>query len=88
MVTRKLVALAAGVTVGLLAQHATGAETPVAPKTLVASGPAVDAVRLRAEIDGHVREANEQMRARISEELRRELTPKVVVAGNESSTQS
>ena len=53
-----------------------------------ASGPAVDTARLRAEIDGDVREANELMRARISEALRRELTPKVVVAGNESSTQS
>jgi hypothetical protein len=88
MVTRKLVALAAGVTVSLLTAHATLAEAaPVAPKSIIAVAPAVDAARLRAEIVGYVRELNEQMRMRISEDLRRELTPKVV-SGNAPTTRS
>jgi hypothetical protein len=86
MVTRELVALAAAVAVSLLAEHPMGAETPAVPNTLVASDP-VDAARLRAEIAGYLREANERMRMKISEELRRG-TPKVVVPATEPSTQS
>jgi hypothetical protein len=89
MVTRKLVALAAAVTVSLLAQPAARAEAPAGtPATLAAAGPAVDAGRIRAEIDGYMRALNEQMRTKLSEDLRRELAPKIVVAANEPTTES
>ena len=88
MVTRKLLtATAVGLSVGLLAQHATGAETPMVQKAPVAAEFAVDAELFRNEIEGYVRELNRQMRTTLNEELRRELAPKVV-ASNELRTRS
>jgi hypothetical protein len=88
MVTRKLMtALAAGVTVGLLAQHATGAEAPVVQKLPVTSDVAVDVATFRAETADYLRALNEQLRTTLNEELRRELAPKVVLATYEARTQ-
>jgi hypothetical protein len=87
MVARKLLtATAVGLVVGLLAQHATGAETPVVRKAPVAAE-FVDARLFRSEIEGYVRELNRQMRTTLNEELRRELAFKVV-ASNELRTRS
>ena len=88
MVTRKLLtATAVGLSVGLLAQHATGADTPVVRKAPVAAEFTVDAELFRNEIADYVRELNRQMRTTLNEELRRELAPKVV-ASNELRTRS
>lgn len=88
MVTRKLLtATAVGLSVGLLAQHATGAEAPRVQKAPVATEFTVDAELFRNEIAGYVRELNRQMRTTLNEELRRELAPKVV-ASNELRTRS
>jgi hypothetical protein len=87
MVTRKLLTVSAvGLSVGLLAQHATGAETPVVQKAPVAD--VVDTQLFRNDIESHVRELNRQMREALSEELRRELKPAVVLASNELRTRS
>jgi hypothetical protein len=89
MVTRKLLTVAAvGLSVGLLAQHATGAETPAVQKAPVADVLVVDSQLFRNDIDAYVRELNRQMREALSEELRRELAPKVVLASNELRTRS
>ena len=89
MVTRKLLTVSAvGLSVGLLAQHATGAETPVVQKAPVADVIVVDSQLFRDDIDAYVRELNRQMREALSEELRRELAPKVVLASNELRTRS
>jgi len=87
MVARKLLMAVstAAVSVALLAHEAAGAEGRVEHKALVAADVA-DAVRFRAEIDGYVRALNEQLKATLSEDLRRELTPKVVLATNELRT--
>jgi hypothetical protein len=74
--------------VGLLAQHATGAETPVVQKAPEATEYVVDAQAFRSEIDGYVRELNRQLRTTLNEDLRRELSPKVVLAANELRTRS
>jgi hypothetical protein len=88
MVTRnRLTAMAVGLSVGLLAQHAAGAETPIVRKAPVAAEFAVDAQLFRSEIERHVRELNEQMRTTLNEELRRELASKIV-ASNELRTRS
>jgi hypothetical protein len=88
MVTRKLLtAVAVGLSVGLLAQHATGAETPIVHKAPVATEIAVDAQLFRNEIEGYVRELNRQMRTTLNEELRRELAGKII-ASNELRTRS
>ncbi len=88
MVTRKLLtATAVGLSVGLLAQHATGAETPIVQKAPVAAELTVDAELFRSEIAEYVRELNRQMRTTLNEELRRELAPRVV-ASNELRTRS
>jgi hypothetical protein len=58
------------------------AETPRLQKAPPAAE-LVDAERLRQEIDAHVRELGRQMRATLSEDLRRELARSVVVASNE-----
>jgi hypothetical protein len=88
MVTRKLLtAVAVGLSVGLLAQHATGAETPIVRKAPVAAEFAVDAQLFRTEIEGYVRELSRQMRTTLNEELRRELAGKVI-ASNELRTRS
>ena len=90
MVARKLLTVSAvGLSVSLLAQHATGAEprevqkAPAAAELVV-----VDSQLFRNEIEGYVRELNRQMRATLNEELRRELAPKVVLAVNELRTRS
>lgn len=84
MVTRKLLtASAVGLSVGLLAQHATGAEIPVVQKAPQATEYIVDSQLFRNEIDGYVRELNRQLRETLSDDLRRELSPKIVLASNE-----
>lgn len=89
MVARKLLtASAVGLSVGLLAQNATGAETLVVQKAPLVTEYAVDAQLFRDEIDGYVRELNRQLRTTLSEDLRRDLAPKVVLASNELRTRS
>jgi hypothetical protein len=86
MVTRKqLTAMTVGLSVGLLAQHATGAEPPAAPKAPPAQEfLIVDVEVFRNDIDAYVRELNRQMRETLNEQLRRELAPKLaVMASNE-----
>jgi hypothetical protein len=88
MVTRKLLTVTAvGLSVGLLAQHATGAEAPIVRKAPVAAELAVDAQLFRTEIEGYMRELNRQMRTTLNEELRRELSLKLV-ASNELRTRT
>ena len=88
MVARKLLTVGAvGLSLSLLAQHATGAETLVVRKAPVATELAVDTQLFRNDIDGYVRELNRQMRVTLSEELRRQLAPKVV-ASNELRTRT
>jgi len=87
MVTRKLLtATTVGLFVGLLAQHATGAETTVEQKAPPAAELVVDSQLFRNDIDSYVREHNRQMREALNEELRRALAPKVVLAVNELHT--
>jgi Trm5-related predicted tRNA methylase len=89
MVARKLLtATAVGLSVGLLAQHATGAETTVEQKAPPATELVVDTQLFRDDIDTYVRELNRQMRESLNEELRRALAPKVVLAVNELRTRS
>ena len=90
MVTRKLLtATAVGLSVGLLAQHATGAELPVVQKAPQATEYIVDSQLFRTEIDGYVRDLNRQLRETLGDDLRRELVaPKVVLASNELRTRS
>ena len=89
MVARKLLtASAVGLSVGLLAQHATGAETLVVQKAPLVTEYAVDTQLFRNEIDGYVRELNRQLRTTLSQDLRRDLAPKVVLASNELRTRS
>jgi len=91
MVARRLLtASAVGVSVGLLAGYATGAEAPVVQQKapLVAELAIVDSQLFRNEIDGYVRELNRQLRTTLSEDLRRALAPKVVLASNELRTRS
>ena len=85
MVTRKLstALLAVALSVGLLAQNATGAEGPVRQKAPPATEFKVDAQVFRNEIDAYVRELNEQLRTTLNQDLRRELAPKVVLTSNE-----
>ena len=89
MVARKLLTVSAvGLSVSLLAQHATGAEPRVVQKAPAATELVVDSQLFRNDIEGYVRELNRQMRATLNEELRRELAPKVVLAVNELRTRS
>jgi Trm5-related predicted tRNA methylase len=89
MVARnRLTATTVGLFVGLLAQQATAAEPLVEQKAPSAEEFVVDAKLFRNEIDGYVRELNRQMRETLNEELRRELAPKVVLAGDELRTRS
>jgi hypothetical protein len=88
MVARKLLTVGAvGLSVGLLAQHATGAEPLMVQKAPLATELTVDTQLFRNDIEGYVRELNRQMRVTLSEELRRQLAPKVV-ANNELRTTS
>lgn len=87
MVTRKrLTATVVGLSVGLLAQQATGAEAPLRQRAPLATEFVVDAQLFRNEIEGYVRELNREMRTTLSNDLRRELTPKIVLASNELRT--
>jgi hypothetical protein len=87
MVTRKLLtATVVGLSVGLLAQPATGAEAPLRQRAPLATEFVVDAQLFRSEIEGYVRELNREMRTNLSNDLRRELTPKIVLASNELRT--
>jgi hypothetical protein len=89
MVARKLLtASAVGLSVGLLAQNATGAETLVVQKAPVATEFVVETALFRNEIDGYVRELNRQLRTTLNEDLRRGLATKVVLASNELRTRS
>ena len=89
MVTRKLLTVAAvGLTVGLLARHATGAEPLLVQKAPSNPELVVDAQLFRDDIEGYVRELNRQMLETLNAELRRELAPKVIVASNELRTSS
>ena len=84
MVTRTLLtAMAVGLSVGLLAQHATGAEGPVLQKAPLATEFKIDGQMFRNEIDAYVRELNEQLRTTLNQHLRRELAPKIVLTSNE-----
>jgi hypothetical protein len=88
MVARKLLTVGAvGLSVGLLAQHATGAEPLMVRKAPLATELIVDTQLFRNDIEGYVRELNRQMRVTLNAELRRELAPKVV-ASNELRTRS
>jgi hypothetical protein len=88
MVARKLLTVTAvGLSVSLLAQHATGAE-PRAVQKAPAATVVVDSQLFRSEIESYVRELNRQMRVTLNEDLRRELAPKVVLAVNELRTRS
>ena len=79
MVARKLLtATAVGLSVGLLAQHATGSETAVVHKAPVKAEFKVDVEIIRKDLDAYVRELNEQLR----KDLHRELS-KTVLASNE-----
>jgi hypothetical protein len=87
MVARALLtAIAVGLSVGLLAQPAASAEPDRAENAAVVK--LVDAELFRSEIEGYVRELNQQMRATLNEDLRRELDPKVVLAVNGLRTRS
>lgn len=89
MVTRnRLTVTAVGLCVGLLAQHAAGAETPVVQKASTEAELAVDAELFRSEIDGYVREIDRQMRATLTEELRRELARTIELAIDERRTKT
>ena len=89
MVARKLLTVSAvGLSVSLLAQHATGAEPRAVQKAPAATQYVVDSQLFRNEIEGYVRELNRQMRVTLNEDLRRELAPKVVLAVNELRTRS
>jgi hypothetical protein len=89
MVARKLLmATAVGLSVGLLAQHATGAEAPMVQKAPAITEFVVDTQIFRGEIDSYVRELNRQLRTTLNADLRRELAPKVVLASNELRTRS
>jgi len=84
MDTRKLLAASAALLpVGLLAQHATGAEELVRHEAPSVAVVAIDPQLFRSEVDSYVREVNEQMRTNLNEQLRRELAPKIVLASNE-----
>ena len=82
MVARKLLtATAVGLSVGLLAQHATASE-PKAAKKAPTAVHVVDPQLFRNDINAYVRELNRQMRETLNQELRRELGPSAVHAVN------
>jgi len=87
MVARKLLTVTAvGLSVGLLAQHAAGAETVAERKAPLAPEFVVDTQLFRSDIESYVRELDKQMRETLNEELRRALAPKVVLAVDELRT--
>jgi hypothetical protein len=90
MVTRTLstpAALVVGLSVGLLAQHATATEANPTSKSPVLVDVTVDEQLFRAEIENYVRSLNAEIRSTLSQELRRSLAPKVELASNELRAQ-
>ena len=86
MVTRKLstpALLAVGLSVGLLAQHATATEANPALKHPVRVEVTVSGQQFRADIENYVRTLNEEIRNTLGQELKRSLTPKIELASNE-----
>lgn len=86
MVARTLLhaTLALGLSVGLLAGQAAGAEGMALRKVSAGTAPAVDAELFRRDIDSYVRELKEELRTTLNESLRRDLqAPKIVLAANE-----
>ena len=85
MVTRKLTpaALAVGLSVGLLAQHATATEANPTFKSPVLVDVTVDGQLFRTEIENYVRSLNKEIRSTLDLELRRTLAPKIEVATND-----
>jgi hypothetical protein len=76
-------ALAVGVSVGLLANVAAASEALVVYPTPVVAAVLVDGQVFRSEIDSYIRSLNEQLRATLDKDLRRDLTPKLELASNE-----
>ena len=67
MVARTLLtASVVGLSVGLLAQHATGSEAPVVQKAPVIAEFKVDVEMIRKDLDAYARELNEQLRRELS----------------------
>ncbi len=62
---------------------AAAAESAPVAKAPAGVDVALDRQALRSEIDGYIRELNEQMRAALAEELRRTLPAKIELASNE-----
>ena len=88
MVTRKtLMATAVGLSVGLLAQHAAGAEIPVVRTAPETAELIVDSQLIRTDIDAFIREQGRELRATLNEELR-VLSGKLVLATNELRARS
>ena len=85
-VTRKRwMAAAVAFSVGLLAQQATGAEAEAVRSAPIAAE-LVDSQSFRSEIEAYIREHGRQIREALNEELRRELSGKLVLATNELRT--
>ena len=77
---------AVGVVTMMPARGAVGAEAaPTEPPTAERR---IEAERFRGEIENHLREIDEQLKTTLSEDLRRELAPKIVLAANELRTRS
>ena len=85
---RRLMALAVGLSVSLLAEIAAGAETAPLQNAPAAAERAVDAQVFRTAIDVYIREQSRQMRETLNQELRRELPGKIVLSTNELRTKS
>jgi hypothetical protein len=86
MVTRKLsmpAVLAVGLSVGLLAQHATATEATPTFKQPVLIDVTVDGRLFRTEIEEYVRSLNKEIRNTLDQELRHSLAPKIELASNE-----
>jgi hypothetical protein len=89
MVTRKLSMPAlrvAGLSVGLLAQHAMATEANPALKEPVLVEVRVNGQQFRADIENYVRSLNQELRNTLDRELKQSLTPKIELASNELRT--
>jgi hypothetical protein len=86
MVTRKLskaATLVVGLSVGLLAQHATATEAHPTFESPVLVDVTVDGQLFRTEIENYIRSLNEEIRSTLGKELRRSLAPKIELASSE-----
>jgi hypothetical protein len=86
MVTRTLstpALLAAGLSVGLLAQHATATEANPTFTQPVLVEITVDGKLFRTDIENYVRALNKEIRTTVDQELKRSMTPKIELASNE-----